>query len=136
MRKTGRILAALLILALLCGMIPAAGAEVVTVGVYFSGRRIAEDGSESFVKLEGSFRVIQNGSVCFHNACDIIGFPQSSFDFQGGDPHFDEFRHKIQSAQITGGKEKSLFPICIFVKHPAGLFAFAPVSAGIAPADP
>ena len=61
MRKTGRILAALLILALLCGMIPAAGAEVVTVGVYFSGRRIAEDGSESFVKLEGSFRVIQNG---------------------------------------------------------------------------
>ena len=56
-----RCIALLLVLALLCGMIMTAQAEVVTLGIYFCGRRIAEDGSETIVRLEGRFRVTQNG---------------------------------------------------------------------------
>ena len=61
MIKTRRCLALLLILTFLCGMIPAAGADAVTLGIYFCGRRTAEDGSEMIVKLDGQFRVTQNG---------------------------------------------------------------------------
>lgn len=61
MLKSNRCFAFLLVLALLCGMIPAAQAEVVTLGIYFCGRRTAADGTENIVRLEGTFRVLQNG---------------------------------------------------------------------------
>ena len=61
MLKTNRCFALLLVLALLCGMIPAAQADVVTLGIYFCGRKTSEDGTEKIVRLEGTFRVLQNG---------------------------------------------------------------------------
>lgn len=62
MIKTSRCIALLLVLALLCGMITTAGADVVTLGIYFCGRRIAGDGTEKIIRLEGRFRVTQNGA--------------------------------------------------------------------------
>ena len=61
MIKANRCMALVLILALLCGMVTTACADVVTIGINFCGRRIAEDGSEAYVRLEGRFRVLQNG---------------------------------------------------------------------------
>lgn len=61
MIKSNRCIALVLILALLCGMITAASADVVTLGIYFCGKRTAEDGSEVNVRLNGKFRVLQNG---------------------------------------------------------------------------
>ena len=60
MIKTNRCIALVLVLALLCGMTVTACADVVTLGIYFCGRRTAEDGSEVIVKLQGKFRVMQN----------------------------------------------------------------------------
>ena len=56
MMKARRFTAFFLVLALLCGMITAAGAEVATLGICFSGIR----GNET-VRLAGKFRVMQNG---------------------------------------------------------------------------
>ncbi len=63
MIKTSRCIALFLILALLCGMITTAGADVVTLGIYFCGRRTAGDGTPTLVRLEGRFRVTQNGET-------------------------------------------------------------------------
>ena len=51
----------ILVLALVCGMVQTAGADVITLGIYFCGRRTAEDGSQQIVRLDGRFRVTQNG---------------------------------------------------------------------------
>ena len=51
----------ILTLALLCGLVQTAGADVTSLGIYFCGRKTAEDGTEQIVKLEGRFRVTQNG---------------------------------------------------------------------------
>ncbi len=56
-----RFLLGLLILLLLCGAFLTAGAEVSTLGVYLTGIRTEEDGSTVTEKLQGSFRVLQNG---------------------------------------------------------------------------
>ena len=61
MRKANRLAALLLALALLCGMFSAADAGVATLGICFSGVRTSGDGSETTVRLEGRFRVLQNG---------------------------------------------------------------------------
>ncbi len=61
MVKTGRCIALILVIALLCGMIQTAGADVVSLGIYFCGRRTAADGSQQIIRLEGRFRVTQNG---------------------------------------------------------------------------
>ena len=61
MTKSSRCIALILVLALLCGMIQTACADVVTLGIYFCGRRTTEDGSQQTVRLEGRFRVTQNG---------------------------------------------------------------------------
>lgn len=61
MTKTGRCVALLLILTLLCGLITTAEADVVTLGIYFCGKRITDDGTEKIVRLDGRFRVMQNG---------------------------------------------------------------------------
>ena len=61
MIKANRCIALFLVLSLLCGMITAACADVVTLGIYFCGRKTAEDGTETIVRLEGRFRVTQNG---------------------------------------------------------------------------
>ena len=61
MIKANRCIALFLALALLCGMVTTACADVVTLGIYFCGRKTAEDGSETIVRLEGKFRVTQNG---------------------------------------------------------------------------
>ena len=61
MIKANRCIALFLVLALLCGLMTAACADVVTLGIYFCGRRIAEDGSEKIVRLDDRFRVTQNG---------------------------------------------------------------------------
>ena len=61
MKKAGRFIALFLALALVCGTVQTACADVVTLGIYFCGRRTAEDGSEQIVRLEGRFRVTQNG---------------------------------------------------------------------------
>ena len=63
MTKVNRCIGLILVLALLCGLITAASADVVTLGIYFCGRRTAEDGSETIVRLEGRFRVTQNGET-------------------------------------------------------------------------
>ena len=57
MMKTNRLIAMILTLALLCGMVVTAGADVVTLGIYFCGKRTAADGTETVVRLEGQFRV-------------------------------------------------------------------------------
>ena len=60
MTKASRCIALFLMLALLCGLAAAAHADVVTLGIYFTGRRTTEDGTERIVRLEGRFRVTQN----------------------------------------------------------------------------
>lgn len=61
MLKVHRLIALTLVLALVLGIIPTAGADVVTLGVYFCGKRAAANGTEVTVRLEGKFRVLQNG---------------------------------------------------------------------------
>ena len=61
MIKASRCIALILVLALLCGMIQTASADVVSLGIYFCGRKTAEDGTEQIIRLEGRFRVTQNG---------------------------------------------------------------------------
>jgi hypothetical protein len=61
MLKSNRCIALLLVLVLMCGMIPAAQADVVTLGIYFCGRKVSADGTENIVRLDGTFRVMQNG---------------------------------------------------------------------------
>ena len=61
MKKISRFIALILAMTMLCGIITAADADVVTLGIYFCGKRTAEDGSETVVRLEGKFRVTQNG---------------------------------------------------------------------------
>lgn len=61
MTKSGRCILLFLILALLCGLIQTAGADVASLGIYFCGKKTAEDGTQQIVKLEGRFRVTQNG---------------------------------------------------------------------------
>ena len=61
MTKACRCIALILILVLLCGLIQTAGADVASLGIYFCGRKTAEDGTQQIVKLEGRFRVTQNG---------------------------------------------------------------------------
>lgn len=61
MKKANRMTALLLVLLLICGMIPTAGADVVTLGISFCGVRSAEDGTMATIRLEGKFRVLHNG---------------------------------------------------------------------------
>ena len=61
MLKAKRLIATLLALVFVLGMIPAAGADVATLGIYLCGKRPAGSGAEATVRLEGSFRVYQNG---------------------------------------------------------------------------
>lgn len=61
MMKASRFTALILVVTILCGMVTFASADVVTLGIYFCGKRTAEDGTESVVRLEGSFSVTQNG---------------------------------------------------------------------------
>ena len=59
--KASRLAALMLILVLLCGLAAAARADVATLGIYFCGKRVAEDGTETIVRLDGKFSVTQNG---------------------------------------------------------------------------
>ena len=59
--KASRLAALMLILVLLCGLTAAARADVATLGIYFCGKRVAEDGTETIVRLDGKFSVTQNG---------------------------------------------------------------------------
>ena len=52
MMKASRFIALILVLALMCGTVQTANADVVTLGIYFCGRRTAEDGTQQIVKLE------------------------------------------------------------------------------------
>ena len=61
MIKVNRCIALILMLVLLCGTVTTVRADVATLGIYFCGRRTAEDGSETIIRLEGRFRVYQNG---------------------------------------------------------------------------
>lgn len=62
MMKRYRVLALLLSMIMLCGLFaPAYGGELATLGVYFFGLQDREDGTQERVKLEGKFRIIQNG---------------------------------------------------------------------------
>ncbi len=61
MKKAGRFIALFLTIVLLCGTVQTACADVVTLGIYFCGRKTMEDGSQQIVRLEGRFRVTQNG---------------------------------------------------------------------------
>ena len=61
MKNTSRLMAFILAVAMLCGMITVASAEVATLGIYFCGKRTAADGSESVIRLSGQFRVTRNG---------------------------------------------------------------------------
>ena len=61
MTKASRFIVLILVAALLCGLIQTAGADVVSIGIYFCGRRTADDGTQQVVRLEGRFRVTQNG---------------------------------------------------------------------------
>ena len=47
--KASRLAALMLILVLLCGLTAAARADVATLGIYFCGKRVAEDGTETIV---------------------------------------------------------------------------------------
>ena len=62
MIKIIRCISLLLVLALFCGMVTTVHAEVVTISIYFCGRKTADDGTETIVRLDGRFRVTQNGS--------------------------------------------------------------------------
>ena len=61
MTKKSRLISLFLILALLCGTIISASADVATIGIWFCGRKTAEDGTETIIRLDGRFRVTQNG---------------------------------------------------------------------------
>ena len=61
MMKASRFTAFILAVAMICGMITFAAADVVTLGIYFCGKRTAEDGTETVVRLEGKFIVTRNG---------------------------------------------------------------------------
>ena len=61
MIKVSRCIALILILTILCGTIQTAGADVVSLGIYFCGKKTAQNGTEQIIKLEGRFRVTQNG---------------------------------------------------------------------------
>ena len=61
MKKLKSFPALILVLIMLAGVCPAAQAEVMTLGVYFCGQIPLEDGNTEIIRLEGSFRVIQNG---------------------------------------------------------------------------
>ena len=61
MKKLRSVPALILALMLLAGVCPAAQAEVMTLGVYFCGQVPQADGSVATVRLEGSFRILQNG---------------------------------------------------------------------------
>ena len=62
MKKASRFIALILMIALLSGItVQTASADVFSLGIYFCGRRTAEDGTEQIVRLEGRFRVLQNG---------------------------------------------------------------------------
>lgn len=61
MKKLKSIPAMILALILLAGICPAAQAEVMTLGVYFCGQVTQADGTTQTVRLEGTFRVMQNG---------------------------------------------------------------------------
>ena len=62
MTKASRCIALILILVLLCGLIPTACADVATLGIYFCGRKPrGRRNTETIVRLEGRFRVTQNG---------------------------------------------------------------------------
>jgi len=61
MMKASRFTAFILAVAMICGMISFAAADVVTLGIYFCGKRTAEDGTETVVRLEGKFVVTRNG---------------------------------------------------------------------------
>lgn len=57
-----RFVSLLLSVILLCGLLEVArGGELTTLGVYFCGLVQREDGTSERVKLEGKFRIIQNG---------------------------------------------------------------------------
>ena len=61
MTKKTRLISLLLILCLVCGMVLLASADVATLGVYLCGIRTAADGTKNTIRLEGQFRVLQNG---------------------------------------------------------------------------
>ena len=56
-----RLFACALVMILVCGVITFSSAEPATLGVYFCGIRTAEDGTKVTVRLDGKFRVLQNG---------------------------------------------------------------------------
>ena len=56
-----RLFACLIIIMLVCGMVTVSSAEAATLGVYLCGIRTAEDGTTVTVRLDGQFRVLQNG---------------------------------------------------------------------------
>ena len=59
--KRIRLTALLLALGLLCGLTVTAGADVMTLGVYFRGLVEQADGTTQQIPLNGSFRVMQGG---------------------------------------------------------------------------
>ena len=61
MNQGKRLIAYVLTVMLLTGMISAASADVVTLGIYFCGVKTAEDGTQETIRLQGKFRVLQNG---------------------------------------------------------------------------
>lgn len=61
MKKLKSFPALILALIMMAGVCPAAQAEVMTLGVYFCGQLPRADGNMEIVRLEGSFRVLQNG---------------------------------------------------------------------------
>ena len=56
-----RLIACLLIMMLACGMISVSSAAVATLGIYLCGVRTAADGTKETVRLDGRFRVMQDG---------------------------------------------------------------------------
>ena len=61
MVKGKRLISLLLAFALVCGTVSVASADVATLGIYFCGIRTAADGTKTTVRLDGQFRVFQNG---------------------------------------------------------------------------
>lgn len=61
MTKTSRCISLLLILVLLCGVLTTVHADVATINIFFCGKKTAEDGTETIIRLDGRFRVVQNG---------------------------------------------------------------------------
>ena len=56
-----RLIACVLVIILICGIMTVSSAEPATLGVYLSGVRTAKDGTKTTVRLDGKFRVLQNG---------------------------------------------------------------------------